>query len=150
MKKKYFETVIGFIVIIVAIAFSLYFHKIYNKKTEEGYYRLYAIFSNVEGVNVYTKVKIGGLEVGEVENLNIDSNYRVILKLKIKKDLQIPIDSNLKISTSGIIGGKYLKLEIGNDEEIFENGGYFQFTESTMDLEDMITRFMMNKVSEDK
>jgi phospholipid/cholesterol/gamma-HCH transport system substrate-binding protein len=148
MKKNYFETAIGLIVIAVAIVFSLYLHKTYNKKIKKDYYEMYAVFSNVEGVNVYTKIKIGGLEVGEVTDLTIDPGYRVLLKLKIKKDVRIPVDSSLKVSTSGIVGGKYLRLEIGSDEEVFRNGGYFQFTESTMDLEDMITRFILNKVSD--
>jgi phospholipid/cholesterol/gamma-HCH transport system substrate-binding protein len=135
MKKDYFETAVGFAVIIVAVVFSLYFFRNHGKKAEKDFYTLYATFANVEGVNVYSKVKIGGLEVGEVESLIIDDNYRVLLKLKIKRGVQVPIDSNIKISTSGVIGSKYLKLEIGGDEDILGDGGFFQFTESTMDLE---------------
>ena len=36
------------------------------------------------------------------------------------------------------------------EEEYFVNGDTFEFTESTMDLEDLITRFMLNKVSNEK
>jgi phospholipid/cholesterol/gamma-HCH transport system substrate-binding protein len=148
MKKDYFETAVGFAVIIVAVVFSLFFYKNHSKKADKDFYTLHAAFANVEGINVYSKVKIGGLEVGEVESLIIDNNYRVLLKLKIRKDVQIPVDSNIKISTSGMIGGKYLKLEIGGDDEILGDGGYFQFTESTMDLEEMLMKFMLNKASE--
>ncbi|MDR2760489.1 MAG: MlaD family protein [Rickettsiales bacterium] len=148
MKKSYFETTVGFFVIILTVVFSIYFYKNFNRKTDKNYYNLYAIFSNIEGINLYSKVKLGGMEVGEVEDLILDGNYKIVLKLKIKNSFRIPTDSVLKISTSGIIGNKYLKLEAGGEDEVFLNGGYFQFTESAMDLEDMISRFMLNKISE--
>lgn len=138
----------GFFVIILTVVFSIYFYKNFNRKTDKNYYNLYAIFSNIEGINLYSKVKLGGMEVGEVEDLILDGNYKIVLKLKIKNSFRIPTDSVLKISTSGIIGNKYLKLEAGGEDEVFLNGGYFQFTESAMDLEDMISRFMLNKISE--
>ena len=92
----------------------------------------------VNPINIGTKVKIGGIEIGEVEKLNIDTDYRVKLVLKIKKDMLLPVDSNIKIATSGLIGGKYLRVDVGGDEEYFKNNDHFEYTESTMDLEDMI------------
>lgn len=147
MKKNTVEIVVGVLVIIFSIVFVMFTMKITNKKLNEEFYRLYAVFDNIEGVNIGTKVKIGGIEIGEVEKLNIDANYRVKLVLKIKKDMLLPVDSNIKIATSGLIGGKYLRVDVGGDEEYLQSNEYFGYTESTMDLEDMITRFMLNKVS---
>lgn len=149
MKKNTVEIVVGVLVIIFSILFVLFTMKITNKKLNEEFYRLYAVFDNIEGVNIGTKVKIGGIEIGEVEKLNIDTDYRVKLVLKIKKDMLLPVDSNIKIATSGLIGGKYLRVDVGGDEEYFKNNDHFEYTESTMDLEDMITRFMLNKVSKE-
>jgi phospholipid/cholesterol/gamma-HCH transport system substrate-binding protein len=149
MREDYLETIVGCVVVVIAMSFLLFFFKTYNKHKERDYYELYAYFSNVEGINVYSKVKVGGLEIGEVSGIKIDKNYRIMLTLKIKKSIEIPVDSNLKISTSGIIGSKYLKLEMGGEDDVFQNGGYFQFTESTMDLEEMVTKFILNKASDD-
>ena len=149
MKKNTVEIVVGVLVIIFSIVFVMFTMKITNKKLNEEFYRLYAVFDNIEGVNIGTKVKIGGIEIGEVEKLNIDTDYRVKLVLKIKKDMLLPVDSNIKIATSGLIGGKYLRVDVGGDEEYFKNNDHFEYTESTMDLEDMITRFMLNKVSKE-
>ena len=149
MKKNTVEIVVGVLVIIFSILFVLFTMKITNKKLNEEFYRLYAVFDNIEGVNIGTKVKIGGIEIGEVEKLNIDTDYRVKLVLKIKKDMLLPVDSNIKIATSGLIGGKYLRVDVGGDEEYLKNNDHFEYTESTMDLEDMITRFMLNKVSKE-
>lgn len=149
MKKNTVEIVVGVLVIIFSIVFVMFTMKITNKKLNEEFYRLYAVFDNIEGVNIGTKVKIGGIEIGEVEKLNIDTDYRVKLVLKIKKNMLLPVDSNIKIATSGLIGGKYLRVDVGGDEEYFKNNDHFEYTESTMDLEDMITRFMLNKVSKE-
>ena len=149
MKKNTVEIVVGILVIVFSIVFVMFTMKITNKKLNEEFYRLYAVFDNIEGVNIGTKVKIGGIEIGEVEKLNIDTDYRVKLVLKIKKDMLLPVDSNIKIATSGLIGSKYLRVDVGGDEEYFKNNDHFEYTESTMDLEDMITRFMLNKVSKE-
>jgi phospholipid/cholesterol/gamma-HCH transport system substrate-binding protein len=149
MKKNTFEIVVGVLVILFSILFVIFTMKITNKKINEEFYRLYAIFDNIEGVNIGTKVKIGGIEIGEVEKLNIDNNYKIKLVLKIKKDMLLPTDSNIKIATSGLIGGKYLRVDVGGEEEYLQDKDSFEFTESTMDLEDMITRFMLNKVSKE-
>lgn len=143
MKQKHFEILIGCLVIFVAIYFSFLIYRSAHKNKITNYYTLYAKFNNIEGVNVHTKIKLGGVDIGEVEKINIDSNYQIELKLKINPDVKIPIDSGLKITTSGFIGSKYLKLDIGGEETIFKNGEYFQLTESVMDLEDLITKFMM-------
>ena len=150
MKVNKLETVVGIFVVVFAILFVIFTMKMTSRSMNKDYYRLNASFDNIEGVNVGTKVKIGGVEIGSVEKYFIDENYKPTLTLKIKKDIQLPIDSNLKISTSGIIGGKYLKVLVGGEEEYFVNGDTFEFTESTMDLEDLITRFMLNKVSNEK
>ncbi|MBO4956475.1 MAG: outer membrane lipid asymmetry maintenance protein MlaD [Rickettsiales bacterium] len=149
MKKNTFEIVVGVLVILFSVLFVMFTMKITNKKINEEFYRLYAVFDNIEGVNIGTKVKIGGIEIGEVEKLGIDKDYKVQLSLKIKKDMLLPIDSNIKIATSGLIGGKYLRVDVGGEEEYLNDKDSFEFTESTMDLEDMITRFMLNKVSKE-
>ncbi|MDR1499155.1 MAG: outer membrane lipid asymmetry maintenance protein MlaD [Rickettsiales bacterium] len=147
VKKSYFEVVVGGVVVLLSVIFVSFAMKLTNKKINREFYSLYASFDNIEGISVGTKVKIGGIEIGSVEELSIDNNYKIVITLKIKKGVDIPADSNIKISTSGLIGGKYLRVEAGGDDSFLKNGDSFEFTESTMDLEDMITKFMLNKVS---
>lgn len=149
MKKNNFEIIVGVFIVVFSVLFVLFTMKMTNKKINEEHYKLYAVFENIEGINVGTKIKIGGIDIGEVEKLNINDNYQVKLVLKIKKDMLLPLDSNIKVATSGIIGGKYLRVDVGGEEEYLKNGDSFEYTESTMDLEDMITKFMLNKVSKD-
>ena len=60
------------------------------------------------------------------------------------KNLNIPLDSIFKISTSGLIGSKFINVKIGAEGDYFKNGDKADFTESSMDLEDLISRFIFN------
>ena len=147
MKRGYFETFIGVFVIATAIFFCVFVAKITGKKMNTNTYDLYAKFENIEGLSIGSKVKIGGLDIGQISSLIIDEDYKVKLLLKINSDVKIPTDSTITVSTSGLIGGKYLKVQIGGNEEYFEHKDEFEFTQSTMDLEEMITKFIFNKTS---
>ena len=150
MKKNYFELATGITVILLSFIFITFVIKITNKGVGQKTYILNAIFENIEGINVGTKIKIGGTEIGKVSNIKLEKDYSINVKLAINNGIKIPLDSSIKISTSGIMGGKYLKVIIGGDDTYLKKGDYFEFAESTLDLEDMITRFMLNKVSDEK
>ncbi len=150
MKKNYFELATGITVILLSFIFITFVIKTTNKRVSQKTYILNAIFENIEGINVGTKIKIGGTEIGKVSNIELEKDYSINVKLAINNGIKIPLDSSIKISTSGIMGGKYLKVIIGGDDTYLKKGDYFEFTESTLDLEDMITRFMLNKVSDEK
>ena len=150
MKKIKFETIIGLLVIIATLVCIAVANSIVNKNTSSKRYTLYATFDNIEGINVYSKIKVGGVEVGEVSNVKINDRYKIVLSLKINEDCKIPVDSMIKITTSGIIGSKYLKIDMGGEDEFLSAGDYFEFTQSTMDLEDMITKFFLNKAKTDE
>jgi phospholipid/cholesterol/gamma-HCH transport system substrate-binding protein len=150
MKKNYLEILVGVAIVVVSVVLVLFAVKVADKKINQEFYTLFANFDNIEGISIGAKIKIGGIEIGEVDKLLIDNGYRVRLVLKIKKDINIPADSVIKVSTSGIIGGKYLKVEVGGEERFLKKGDSFEFTESSLDLEEMITRFMLNSVSKDK
>lgn len=147
MKKRKLETIIGITISLVAIFFTIFVFKTTNKKFNQETYTVFAKFTNVEGIGIGSKVKIGGMDIGSVKTQSIDENYKIKLTLKIFKDIKIPTDSTITISTSGIIGSKYLKIQAGGNDEFIEDNGEFEFTQSTMDLEDMITKFMFNKVN---
>ena len=145
MKNNKFETLIGTLVIIIAILFLSFASKITNSKQNvAGGYDIVAIFDNIDGINIGSDIKIAGVKVGSVSNIKLNDNYKAELTLKMPKDLNVPLDSIFKISTSGLIGSKFINVKIGAEEEYFKNGDKADFTESSMDLEDLISRFIFN------
>lgn len=145
MKNNTFETLIGALVIVIAILFLSFASKITsNKQNISKGYNILAVFDNADGINIGSDIKVAGVKVGSVANIKLNDNYKAELILKLPEGLNIPLDSIFKISTSGLIGSKFINIKIGAEEEYFKNGDKADFTESSMDLEDLISRFIFN------
>lgn len=145
MRNNTFETLIGVLVLLIAVIFTLMASKIADgrQKMASGYV-LNAQFGNIEGLNIGADVKISGVKIGSVLDINLDKNYKANVKIKLPKDLAVPTDSIFKVSTSGLIGNKFVNIKIGADDENLKDGDTAEFTESTMDLEDLIGKFVFN------
>lgn len=151
MKRDIFETVVGFIVLICAAIFLYFSLKISGTQTVRGY-KIKAKFENIEGIMPGSDVKIGGIKIGSVVKQNVDKyTYEALLVMEIDSNVKIPTDSSVKISSSGIMGSKYIKLEPGADEEYLKDGEELMFTQSAIDLEDLIGKFVFDsKEKKDK
>lgn len=146
MKNNTLETLIGFLVLMVAGLFLLMAARISNNmQAISSGLKISGEFSNTDGINIGSDVRISGVKVGSVMDVRLNtSNFNSVLTLKLSKDLNIPADSLFKVSTSGLIGSKFINIKVGADSEFFRDGDSIEFTESTMDLEDLIGRFLFN------
>ena len=152
MKNNSFETLIGALVIVVAGAFLFLSLKVSdNRQKLASGYNIITEFTNVDGINVGSDIKISGVKIGNVIDISLNKeNYKANVVLKISKDVLIPVDSIFKISTSGLIGNKFINVKIGAEDEYFKGNEIAEFTESAMDLEDLISRFIFNSGNKDK
>ena len=106
------------------------------------YYILYARFSSVSGLRVDSPVEIEGIEVGRVEELNIDQDKQMaVIKLRIQKDIRVYEDAIASIKTSGLIGDKLVKIDPGGGGDILKPGGTITETNSPFDIEDLIGKY---------
>lgn len=135
------ETVVGFIVLIVAIGFLVFTYKVAGLKKFEETYQLKAKFERVDGIIVGSDVTVSGIKVGSVVSLGLDpSTYNAIMTMAIKSNISLPIDSSVKIVSSGLLGNKYVLIEIGGSEEILTPGDEFKHTQSAINLEGLISK----------
>ena len=104
-------------------------------------YTLRARFTSVNGLNPGANVVISGVTVGRVETVELGPNYAAIVELRLRKNVQLPTDTIASIKTSGLIGDRYISLSPGGDTEILAPGGMITETESSIDLESLISRF---------
>ena len=149
-KEQLFETIIGFLVIFCAVGFLAFGLTITNTKTTSKY-SLEAKFDNVEGILVGSDVKISGIKVGIVTDQHIDTEtYSAVLQISIDKNIKIPRDSVAKVSTSGLIGSKFLEIQPGADEKYLKENEKLRYTQSTINLEDLISRFVFKNDKGDR
>jgi len=61
----------------------------------------------------------------------------------------LPTDSIASILTAGLLGEKYIGISVGGDEQVLKDGSTIRDTQSSLVLEDLIGKFLLNSVNKD-
>lgn len=75
----------------------------------EESYPLDVLFREVNGLTPGNLVRYAGLEIGRVDQVNLDQQG-IRVKLKIKKNVQVPAGCHFTITTDGLLGEKYIAV----------------------------------------
>jgi phospholipid/cholesterol/gamma-HCH transport system substrate-binding protein len=148
------EILVGIFVLLGMAALLMLSMKVSNINslfTGESY-TVDAYFSNIGGLKPKSPVKMSGVKVGEVSDIQYDfSRYeaKVSFNINIKYD-KIPADSSASIYTAGLLGEQYIGLEAGGDELFLQTGDEIQLTESAIVLERLISSLVFDSAAEKK
>jgi phospholipid/cholesterol/gamma-HCH transport system substrate-binding protein len=112
---------------------------------------VYTEFANIAGLEDGAKVRVGGMDAGDVASIHVPANpsARFRVKLRIREDFHqlIRVDSVATIQTDGLVGNKFVQVEPGTDQaqvvpalgtipsrEAFELSAMLQRMSDTVDL----------------
>jgi len=112
---------------------------------------IYSEFANIAGLENGAKVRVGGMDGGEVDSIQVPAkpSARFRVKMRIREDLHALIrnDSVATIQTDGLVGNKFVQIEAGTDQaqivpakgtvpsrEAFELSAMLQRMSDTVDL----------------
>jgi phospholipid/cholesterol/gamma-HCH transport system substrate-binding protein len=111
-----------------------------------GTYNVKANFGNVGALAVGAPVKMAGVAIGSVTSVKADPvKLDAVVTMSIdKKYNQIPDDSSAAVFTSGLIGTQYVAIQTGGSPNSLKDGDQFILTQSSMQLEDLIGKFLVN------
>lgn len=138
MGKNVVETIMGAVVLAVAGYFLSFAYSSANIKTVEGY-TIKANFFKSGGLETGNDVRIGGIKVGSIIEQKLDlENFSAVIYMSIKPEVKLPSDTVAVISSEGLLGGKYVKLEPGISKEKIEANGEIKKTKDYKSLEDMV------------
>ncbi|QGZ29999.1 outer membrane lipid asymmetry maintenance protein MlaD [Stutzerimonas stutzeri] len=114
-----------------------------------GTYKLYAYFDNIAGLSVRSKVTMAGVTIGKVTAIDLDrESYTGRVTLEVQQDVDIlPVDSTASILTAGLLGEKYIGISVGGEEETLGDGDTIRDTQSSLVLEELIGKFLLNSVN---
>lgn len=119
------------------------------RKTKEAfsYYPLYARFSSVSGLREGASIEMAGVWIGQVDSISLDEEEQVaVVKMKIREGITLTDDVIASVKTSGLIGGKYIELSPGGSDNILKAGDLIIETESAIDLEELVSKYVFGGV----
>jgi phospholipid/cholesterol/gamma-HCH transport system substrate-binding protein len=113
-------------------------------------YKVYAHFENIGGLTKKAEVTVAGVQVGTVTDISLDPQMLVAkVEMEIFSEVNyLSIDSSVQILTSGLLGGKYIGLSVGAEDEMLVEGSVIEDSQSALVLEELIGKFLFDKVSE--
>jgi phospholipid/cholesterol/gamma-HCH transport system substrate-binding protein len=143
-KEELKDFVIGLIVIFMT-AVTVLVYKWQSSvwaDADDTDYAVYATFNRTDGLDIGSKVRMAGVDVGYVEDSVLDEDFRATLTLKIKAGINIPDDSSAAIISSGFMGTKYVEIDAGGSEDFIAEGGEFEYTQDAMVIEELVDRII--------
>ncbi len=148
MSTKVVETLIGAIVLIVAVFFVAFAYQSTGGTVASAGYELTARFTRVDGLATGSDVRMSGIKVGTVIDQTLDlETYDAIVRMTVRDDIKVPDDTAVKIASDGLLGDTYVSLEPGGSEDMLEDGGELEFTQGAVNLMDLIAQAVFGAAS---
>lgn len=145
MKRNIVESLLGALVLLVAVGFFVWAYARADVG-DPGGYTLVAKFDRVDGLEIGGPVRISGIRVGQVLSQSLDpATYRAEVRFSIDRDIELPADSSAAIASASLLGGKYLAITPGGDEVMLAEGEEVPFTQSSISFEDLIGQFIFSQ-----
>jgi phospholipid/cholesterol/gamma-HCH transport system substrate-binding protein len=145
MTRNVLETLLGAVVLIVAVGFLTFAYRS-SQVSDSGGYELLARFDRVDGLEPGADVRISGIKVGSVLAQTLDpESFRAEVRFTLRDDVKLPLDSSAAVVSNGLLGGKYLAVVPGGDVEVLEPGDEMTLTQSAINLEDLIGHLIFSQ-----
>jgi phospholipid/cholesterol/gamma-HCH transport system substrate-binding protein len=107
-----------------------------------GGFTLVAAFDEIGGLKPRAQVVIAGVKVGQVGSITLGDDYRARVTLNLDPRLKLPVDTTASIMTAGLLGDRYVSLQLGGETEILKPGDQIAMTESAVVLERLIGKLV--------
>jgi phospholipid/cholesterol/gamma-HCH transport system substrate-binding protein len=148
MNKAAIETAVGIFVLIGILCVGYLTVKLGKMEIMgRDYYYVNAQFESVTGLKAGASIEMAGVPVGEVDAISLNLERQVAhVRLKIQGAVTITDDTIASVKTRGLIGDKYIKLSPGGSDLVLKSGETIIETESAMDLEELISKYVFGGV----
>jgi len=139
MTKFSVEAKVGFFVIIgiMILAYMSMRAGKFEYAGDKGY-EIYAHFDSAEGIVKGAPVEVAGVEVGRVKGITLEAG-KAKLVLQINPQVQIGGDAEAIIRSKGVLGDKYVEIDLGSPETSpIGPGGRIWHTQSPANIDTLL------------
>ena len=138
MKRNPIETVLGAVVLVVAVMFLVFAYNVADLKKVTGY-EIKATFLKVGGLERGSDVRMSGIDVGTVTGQTLNpETFQAQIVMSIEPNVKLPTDTEASIVSDGLLGGKYINLVPGHATDRIAAGGVIGKTRDYQSLEDLV------------
>ncbi len=144
MRKTVFETIVGALVIAVAVGFMTFVYDRTSAGDATGF-EVFARFSTVDGLSIGDDVPVSAIKIGTVVDQTLDPAYfRAVVHSGIDPGVALPEGTSAAVVSQRLVGGKYVATEPGGMDELIPDGGEIKLTRSAVSLESLLGKFIYN------
>lgn len=136
------ETLVGAFVLVVAVSFVIFAVSRTDVGAVQGY-EVMANFDRIDGLSVGADVRVSGIKVGTVIEQTLDTEtYFAVVRMSVDPAVRLPVDSSAAVISDGLLGGKFMALTPGAEEDMIKPGGRILYTQASISLEQLIGKFV--------
>lgn len=149
MRHNIIETVLGAIVLLIAGVFLLYSSTATKAGAVSGY-QVSVRFNEIGALKKGNDVRIGGVKIGSIKSIDLDpATYQAKVTMSIEDDVKIPVDTAARVSSESLMGGAYVALDVGGDENTIRPGGSVKYAQDAQNLEQLLGKFIFSQADKD-
>ena len=138
MQRNTLEMIMGAVVLLAAAGFVSLAYEAADIQGANGY-EIQAEFGATGGLSVGDDVRISGIKIGRITAQTLDPDtYSARIAMAINPDILIPTDSSARITAASLLGGNYLELMPGADEDMLSPGAVIYDTRDPVSLTDLL------------
>ena len=115
----YFSVGLVVLLAIVILVFGMFF--LNEKDPRETFNTFYLRFTQVSTLVLDDPVKVNGVKMGKVEDISL-AGHRVVVRIRLRTDVKIPKDSEIRVQNIGIMGERQIGVILGDAESYWAPG----------------------------
>jgi phospholipid/cholesterol/gamma-HCH transport system substrate-binding protein len=110
--KNNLETRIGLFVALAVLAGAVILERVGSFESFQRGKHVNALFSNVQDLKIGDRVKMAGVEVGRVQDIQLTNN-KVLVVMKVRPMAEVKTDSTATIKFTGLLGQNFVAVDFG-------------------------------------
>jgi len=143
MSHNITEVLVGGVVLAAAVGFAVFAGQATGLSQSGADYALNASFRSIEGVSVGTDVRLAGVKIGTVTDVELNpQTFRADTHFSVLQGIDIPDDSAVVVSSEGLLGGNFVEIMPGGSPFSFAPGDEIEDTQGAVSLITLLLKFV--------
>lgn len=132
------EKKVGLFFLLSLIALAVLIEFVEEIKPFQDQVEYVAYFNSLVGLNEGDPVRLSGVQVGKVKSIELE-DYRIRVVFAVKEGTAVKPDSYAKVQQTNLLGGQFLGLSFGSEEQPYLEPGSAVPTKESTNIDQLLT-----------